>query len=112
DLARDHLAGKEMEIGRFYETRGEYLAAINRFQSVINNYQTTTHVPEALSRLVECYYALGLNDEAKRTAAVLGYNYPSTAWYKATYSLMTAGTETPKDKSRGWIARVVDPFGF
>jgi outer membrane protein assembly factor BamD len=112
DLARDHLAGKEMEIGRFYQKQSEFLAAINRFQAVVNTYQTTTHVPEALTRLVECYYALGLNDEAKRTAAVLGYNYPSTAWYKATYSLMTAGTETPKDKSRGWIARVVDPFGF
>ena len=112
DLARDHLAGKEMEIGRFYETQGEYLAAINRFQTVVNQYQTTTHVPEALTRLVECYYALGLKDEAERTAAVLGYNYPSTNWYKATYELMTQGSEAPKAApSRGWFARVVDPFG-
>ena len=112
DLARDHLAGKEMEIGRFYETRGEYLAAINRFQTVVNKYQTTTHVPEALSRLVECYYALGLNDEAKRTAAVLGYNYPGSSWYKTTYALVTTGNETPKPPGRGWFARVVDPFGL
>jgi outer membrane protein assembly factor BamD len=112
DLARDHLAGKEMEIGRFYENQGEYLAAINRFQTVVNKYQTTTHVPEALTRLVECYYALGLNEEAKRTAAVLGYNYPSSSWYKATYSLVTTGAETAKPQSRGWLARVVDPLGL
>lgn len=112
DLARDHLAGKEMEIGRFYEKQGEYLAAINRFQSVVDKYQTTTHVPEALTRLVECYYALGLNDEAKRTAAVLGYNYPNSGWYAATYSLVTSGTETPKPPERSWLARVVDPFSL
>ena len=113
DLARDHLAGKEMEIGRFYEGQREYLAAINRFQAVVNQYQTTTHVPEALTRLVECYYALGLKDEAERTAAVLGYNYPATSWYKATYTLMTTGAETAKaPDNRGWLARVVDPFGM
>jgi len=112
DLARDHLAGKEMEIGRFYENQGEYLAAINRFQTVVNKYQTTTHVPEALTRLVECYYALGLNEEAKRTAAVLGYNYPGSSWYKATYSLVTTGNETAKQQDRGWLARVVDPLGL
>ncbi len=114
DLARDHLAGKEMEIGRFYEEQSEYLAAINRFNTVVNQYQTTTHVPEALTRLVECYYALGLKDEADRTAAVLGYNYPGTAWYKATYALMTTGSETAtaKQPDRSWLARVVDPFGL
>jgi outer membrane protein assembly factor BamD len=112
DLARDHLAGKEMEIGRFYETRGEYLAAINRFQMVVDKFQTTTHVPEALTRLVECYYALGLNEEASRTAAVLGYNYPGSPWYAATYSLVTTGAEVPKSPSRSWLARVVDPFSL
>ena len=112
DLCRDHLAGKEMEIGRFYEGQSEYLAAINRFQNVVNNYQTTTHVPEALERLVECYYALGLNAEAKRTAAVLGYNYPNSKWYEATYTLVTTGSEKPKAAERGWIARIVDPFGI
>jgi outer membrane protein assembly factor BamD len=111
DLCRDHLAGKEMQIGRWYEGQGQYLAAINRFQSVVNDYQTTTHIPEALERLVECYYALGLNDEAKRTAAVLGYNYPQSKWYVATYALVTTGAETPKEE-RGWFARVVDPFGL
>ncbi len=82
DLCRDHLAGKEMQIGRWYEGQGQYLAAINRFQTVVNDYQTTTHIPEALARLVECYYALGLNEEAKRTASVLGYNYPQNKWYE------------------------------
>jgi outer membrane protein assembly factor BamD len=111
DLCRDHLAGKEMQIGRWYEGQGQYLAAINRFQTVVNDYQTTTHIPEALERLVECYYALGLNEEAKRTAAVLGYNYPNSKWYVATYALVTTGSETPKEE-RGWFARVVDPFGL
>ncbi len=112
DLTRDHLAGKEMEIGRYYETRGECLAAVNRFQVVIKNFQTTTHVPEALHRMVECYYALGLNDEAKRTAAVLGFNYPGSRWYDASFSLMTTGSEGPPPQSRSWIARIVDPFGI
>jgi outer membrane protein assembly factor BamD len=111
DLCRDHLAGKEMQIGRWYEGQGQYLAAINRFQTVVNDFQTTTHVPEALARLVECYYALGLGDEARRTASVLGYNYPNSKWYDSTYSLVTVGSEAPKEE-RGWIARVVDPFGL
>jgi outer membrane protein assembly factor BamD len=111
DLCRDHLAGKEMQIGRWYEGQGQYLAAINRFQTVVNDYQTTTHIPEALARLVECYYALGLNEEAKRTASVLGYNYPQNKWYDSTYSLVTTGSETAKEE-RGWFARVVDPFGL
>jgi outer membrane protein assembly factor BamD len=89
DLARDHLAGKEMTIGRWYEGRGTYLSAINRFKTVVDQYQTTTHVPEALERLTECYLALGLKDEAQRTAAVLGYNYPGSSWYEATYVLVT-----------------------
>ena len=76
DFTRDHLAGKEMEIGRYYLKRREYLAAMNRFKRVIDNYQTTTHVPEALERLVEINLALGLTNEAKANAAVLGYNYP------------------------------------
>ena len=73
---RDHLAGKEMTIGRFYQSRDQYLAAINRYRRVIELYQTTTHVPEALQRLTECYLALGVYDEAQTAAAVLGYNYP------------------------------------
>ena len=88
DLVRDHLAGKEMEIGRFYETRGQWLAATLRFRTVIDNYQTTTHTPEALMRLTETYLALGVPEEAKKSAAVLGANYPGTDWYKRAYRLM------------------------
>jgi outer membrane protein assembly factor BamD len=88
DLARDHLAGKQMEIGRYYERQGSYLAAINRFKRVVDEYQTTTHVPEALHRLTECYLALGLTEEAQRTAAVLGYNYPGSSWYDSAYALL------------------------
>jgi outer membrane protein assembly factor BamD len=92
-LARDHLAGKEMAIGRYYLRRGSYLAAINRFRSVIANYQTTTHVPEALHRLTEAYMALGVTDEARRTAAVLGYNFPGSVWYEDSYALINGGPE-------------------
>jgi len=88
DLARDHLAGKEMEIGRWYERQGDYLAAINRFKHVVDDYQTTTHVPEALHRLAECYTALGLTDEAGRVASVLGYNYPGSEWYGDAYAML------------------------
>ncbi|MFZ5749327.1 MAG: outer membrane protein assembly factor BamD [Pseudomonadota bacterium] len=88
DLLRDHLAGKEMEIGRFYETRGQWLAAMLRFRTVVEKYQTTTHAPEALMRLVETYLALGVPDEAKKAAAVLGANYPGTKWYEHAYALM------------------------
>jgi len=110
DLTRDHLAGKEMEIGRFYESQREYLAAINRFRTVIDQYQTTTHVPEALERLTECYLALGLNEEAKRTASVLGYNYPGSEWYRDSYALVTESKDLPPDlrEQKGWFARVVD----
>ena len=88
DLVRDHLAGKEMEIGRFYETRGQWLAATLRFRAVIDQYQTTTHVPEALMRLTETYLSLGVPEEAQKAAAVLGNNYPGTDWYKRAYKLM------------------------
>lgn len=91
DLTLDHLAGKEMEIGRFYLKRNYYQAALNRFKTVIDQYQTTTHVPEALHRMIECYTALGLTDEAQRMGAVLGYNYPGSDWYQASYSLLTKG---------------------
>ena len=89
DLVRDHLAGKEMEVGRFYLNRRQYVAAINRFQVVVDDFQTTTHVPEALHRLVEAYTALGVRDEAFRYASVLGYNYPGSVWYERTYGLVT-----------------------
>ena len=90
DLVRDHLAGKEMAVGRYYQERGQYLAAINRFKRVVDQYQTTTHVPEALERLTESYVALGIFPEAERTASVLGYNYPGSPWYQDAYNLLTS----------------------
>jgi outer membrane protein assembly factor BamD len=111
DLARDHLAGKEMDIGRWYERQGDYLAAINRFKRVIDAYQTTTHVPEALERLTECYLALGLPDEARRTAAVLGYNYPGSPWYKTTYALVSnGGSTTTAGADHGWFGWIGSIF--
>jgi outer membrane protein assembly factor BamD len=106
DFTRDHLAGKEMEIGRYYLKRQEYLAAINRFKRVIDNYQTTTHVPEALERLVECDLALGLTKEAKDNAAVLGYNYPGSRWYGDAYALVT-GSGNSAGGGEGWFGRLV-----
>lgn len=88
DLTRDHLAGKEMEIGRFYLRRGHHLAAINRFTQVIESYQTTTHVPEALHRIAEAYTALGIETEARKAAAVLGHNYPGSEWYLDSYGMV------------------------
>jgi outer membrane protein assembly factor BamD len=92
DLARDHLAGKEMSIGRYYLRRGQYVAAINRFRNVVERYQTTTHVPEALHRLTEAYLVLGLDQEAQKNAAVLGYNFPSSQWYMDSYALLNGET--------------------
>jgi outer membrane protein assembly factor BamD len=88
DLLRDHLAGKEMEVGRFYQRRRQWLASAVRFRSVIDTYQSTTHAPEALMRLTETYLALGIPQEAQRSAAVLGANYPATRWYRRAYELM------------------------
>lgn len=88
DLVNDHLAGKEMEIGRFYQRRGQWLAATIRFRNVIDDYQTTTHAPEALERLVESYLALGIPEEAKKAAAVLGANYPGSKWYEHAHKLI------------------------
>jgi outer membrane protein assembly factor BamD len=88
DLVRDHLAGKEMDIGRFYQRRGQWLASVVRFRAVIDEYQTTSHTPEALMRLTESYLALGLPEEARKAAAVLGANYPGTKWYERAYALM------------------------
>lgn len=88
DLTQDHLAGKEMSIGRYYLKRGELVAAVARFRTVVEQYQTTSHVPEALHRLVECYLTLGVIKEAQTAAAVLGYNYPGSEWYEDTYALM------------------------
>jgi outer membrane protein assembly factor BamD len=104
DLALDHLAGKHMDIGRFYQSRSEYLAAINRFRTVIERYQTTTHVPEALHRLVESYLAMGIVDEAKATAAVLGHNFPGSDWYLDSYALLTGENLYPEESEGSWIS--------
>ncbi|AEP10198.1 outer membrane protein assembly factor BamD [Micavibrio aeruginosavorus] len=108
DLTLDHLAGKEMEIGRYYLTRGEINASINRFRVVVRDYQTTTHVPEALHRLVEAYITLGLTDEATRVAAVLGYNYPGSSWYEDTYELLDPAMRQKIMDERGFVDRTVD----
>lgn len=110
DLTRDHLAGKEMAIGRWYLERGDYLAAINRFKRVVADYQTTSQIPEALHRLVEAYSAIGLTDEAKRVAAVLGHNYPGSEWYVDSYQLATGTKFRPPEaeKNRGFLARTWD----
>ncbi|WP_010298760.1 outer membrane protein assembly factor BamD [Candidatus Odyssella thessalonicensis] len=89
DLLRDHLAGKEMDVGRYYLRQRSYLAAVNRFKEVVDRFQTTSHVPEALHRMVECYLALGLVEQAYQTAAILGHNFPGSLWYADTYALMT-----------------------
>lgn len=106
DLARDHLAGKHMEIGRYYLNRGEYLAAINRFRTVVEDYQTTTHVPEALHRLVESYMSIGVMTEAQATASVLGYNFPGSDWYIDSYALLTGEDLRPEDDQGSWISKV------
>jgi outer membrane protein assembly factor BamD len=88
DLVRDHLAGKEMEVGRFYQRRRQWLASVVRFRAVVDEYQTTSHTPEALMRLTESYLALGVPQEARRAAAVLGTNYANTRWYQRAYELV------------------------
>lgn len=103
DLTRNHLAGKEMAIGRFYLREGKYLAAINRFKRVVENYDTTDQVPEALHRMTEAYTALGLDDQAKRTAAVLGHNYPGSEWYQDSYALMTTGANRGTEEDNGLL---------
>jgi len=106
DLTRDHLAAKEMDVGRYYEREGNYIAAVNRFKTVVDRFQTTSHVPEALERLVECYLELGLKSEAQKSAAVLGYNYPNSDYYKQAYGLMTPGAELTHPEDKGVITRV------
>lgn len=103
DLTEDHLAGKEMHIGRYYQERDEYLAAINRFRHVIEHFQTTSHTPEALHRLVECYLRLGVKAEAKKYASVLGYNYPGSQWYEYSYKMMKGDVDPEDAKTEGWL---------
>jgi outer membrane protein assembly factor BamD len=106
DLARDHLAGREMHIARFYQRQGLYTAAVGRYRRVVEEFQTTNHVPEALHRLTEIYLTLGLRDEARRTAAVLGHNYPGNEWYQDTYALVGDGV-SPSGERPGFFRRAV-----
>lgn len=106
DLAFDHLAAKEMEIGRFYLKRGNYIAAINRFRVVVEDFQTTSQTPEALHRLVEAYLALGLTDEAQTAGAILGFNFRSTEWYEDSFDLLTSRGLKPEPRGNGILAQI------
>jgi len=116
DMVNDQLAGREMTIGRWYLREGNTLAAIGRFKTVVDKYQTTSQTPEALYRLVEAYLTLGLLEEANRNAAVLGYNYPGDAWYSDAYRLMTEKglhpTVIPTNKGHGLLHTISHPFGL
>jgi outer membrane protein assembly factor BamD len=104
-VARDQLAGKEMEIGRFYLKDGNYIAAVNRFKTVIIQYQTTRHVEEALARVAEIYMSMGIVGEAQTAAAVLGHNFPQSSWYKDTYALIQTKGLAPREDSGSWISK-------
>jgi outer membrane protein assembly factor BamD len=106
DLAFDHLAAKEMEIGRFYLKRGNYTAAINRFRAVIEDFETTTQTPEALHRLVESYLSLGLTNEAQTAGAILGHNFQSTEWYEDSFALLTGQGLRPDATGQGWLRSI------
>ncbi len=106
DLAFDHLAAKEMEVGRYYLRRDHYTAAINRFRVVVEDFQTTSHTAEALHRLVEAYLSLGLTAEAQTAGAILGHNFQSTEWYEASYKLLTAQGLELKSRGNNWLAQV------
>ncbi|MEQ1652752.1 MAG: outer membrane protein assembly factor BamD [Hyphomicrobium sp.] len=114
-LAEDNLAASEMEVGRYYLKRKNYVASINRFKTVVSDYQTTAHVEEALARLTECYMALGITKEAQNAAAVLGHNYPDSKWYKDSYALLQSGGLAPRDDGDSWLSKAwktVPKFGL
>ncbi len=106
DLAFNRMAGKQMEVGRYYLKRGEYAAAINRFRTVVETYQTTTYTPEALERLVEAYTALGLNEQAQTAGAILGYNFQSSPFYQSAYRLLTAKGLKPRVAGHSWLTEI------
>ena len=111
-MARDQLAGKEMEIGRFYMKRRDFTGAINRFKVVVTQYQTTREVEEALMRLTEAYLALGVTDEAQTAAAVLGHNFPDSPWYKDAYNLVRNAGGEPNENKDSWISRAFKKMGL
>lgn len=104
-LARDTLAAAEMTVGRYWQKKGNLLAAVNRFKTVVTEYQQTTHVEEALFRLTESYMALGIVNEAQTAAAILGHNFPDSEWYKDAYALLQAGGAAPHEDSGSWISQ-------
>ncbi|MFN7025851.1 MAG: outer membrane protein assembly factor BamD [Pseudorhizobium sp.] len=104
-FARDQLAGKEMQVGRYYLERKEYLAAIKRFRVVVEQYSNTNQVEEALARLVEAYYSMGIVEEAQTAAAILGRNYPDSQWYADSYKLLQTGGIEPRENRGSWISR-------
>jgi outer membrane protein assembly factor BamD len=106
-FARDQIAGKEMQVGRYYLERREYLAAIKRFRDVVQNCSNTSQVEEALARLTEAYYAMGIASEAQTAAAVLGRNYPHSKWYKDSYALLQSGGLSPSENKSSWISKAV-----
>ncbi len=106
DLAFDHLAAKEMEIGRYYLKQRHYTAALNRFRVVVQDYQTTTQTAEALERLVECYLGLGLNDEAQTAGAILGYNYQASPFYQDAFNLLKKQGLSPEAKGTSWLSTI------
>jgi len=105
DVARDQLAGREMQVGRYYLERRLYSGAVNRFKTVVQNYQTTRHVEEALYRLTESYMSLGIVNEAQTAAAVLGHNFPDSPWYQDSFKLLRTGGLSPKEDQGSWISR-------
>ncbi|MET0631842.1 MAG: outer membrane protein assembly factor BamD [Xanthobacteraceae bacterium] len=111
EVARDQLAGKEMDIGRWYMQRRDYTGAINRFKVVVTRYQTTRHVEEALLRLTEAYLTLGIVDEAQTSAAVLGHNFPDSRWYKDAYNLVQTKGLQPNENKGSWISRAFKRTG-
>ena len=112
DMARDQLAGKEMEIGRYYMEKRDFIGAINRFKVVVTQYQTTRHVEEALERLTEAYVSIGLMDEAQTAAAVLGHNFPDSQWYKDSYRLVKGAGGEPTENKQSWISKSFQKMGL
>jgi outer membrane protein assembly factor BamD len=112
EVARDQLAGKEMQIGRYYLDRKDYTGAINRFKVVVTKYQTTRHVEEALERLTEAYMSLGIVAEAQTAAAVLGHNFPDSVWYKHAYALVKNGGLEPAENKGSWISKAFKKIGL
>ena len=112
EVARDQLAGKEMQIGRYYLEKKDYTGAINRFKVVVTKYQTTRHVEEALERLTEAYMSLGIVGEAQTAAAVLGHNFPDSEWYKHAYTLVKGGGLEPNENKGSWISKAFKKVGL